>query len=136
MRHPDSALKAAIKESNPFKCLQHMHARTHACFAPAVAVHPEDARYAAFVGRECTVPGGGGRRVRVVADAYVDREFGTGALKITPGGCCTMSCVGEACKVVGWPWVGRGLRGRGLWDLRYGAGWGHDKARYLWAGLT
>jgi len=27
----------------------------------------------------------GGRRIRVIADDYVDREFGTGALKITPG---------------------------------------------------
>jgi valyl-tRNA synthetase len=51
----------------------------------AVAVHPEDARYASLVGRECEVPMGGGRRIKVIADEYVDREFGTGALKITPG---------------------------------------------------
>lgn len=51
----------------------------------AVAVHPEDPRYASLVGRECEVPMGGGRRIKVIADEYVDREFGTGALKITPG---------------------------------------------------
>jgi hypothetical protein len=36
------------------------------------------------VGREAEVPLSG-RRIRIVADEYVDREFGTGALKITPG---------------------------------------------------
>ena len=50
----------------------------------AVAVHPEDARYARFVGKEVMVPILG-RKIPVVADAYVEREFGTGALKITPG---------------------------------------------------
>jgi len=51
----------------------------------AVAVHPDDPRYARFVGRRCVVPLTGGRRVPIIADAYVDREFGTGALKVTPG---------------------------------------------------
>ncbi|KAF5828074.1 tRNA synthetases class I-domain-containing protein [Dunaliella salina] len=50
----------------------------------AVAVHPEDPRYKHLVGRECVVPMVG-RRIKVLADEYVDREFGTGALKITPG---------------------------------------------------
>lgn len=50
----------------------------------AVAVHPEDVRYAAMVGKEVEVPMSGGRRIPVVADTYVDMEFGTGALKITP----------------------------------------------------
>jgi len=50
----------------------------------AVAVHPEDARYARFVGKEVMVPILG-RKIPVVADDYVEREFGTGALKITPG---------------------------------------------------
>lgn len=49
----------------------------------AVAVHPEDERYAAMVGREVLLPGVG-RCVPIVADEYVDREFGTGAVKITP----------------------------------------------------
>ncbi|EIE27636.1 valyl-tRNA synthetase [Coccomyxa subellipsoidea C-169] len=51
----------------------------------AVAVHPEDERYKHLVGRECEVPMSGGRRIPIIADTYVDREFGTGALKITPG---------------------------------------------------
>ncbi len=50
----------------------------------AVAVHPEDERYNKFVGKMAIVPILG-REVPVIADDYVDREFGTGALKITPG---------------------------------------------------
>jgi valyl-tRNA synthetase len=50
----------------------------------AVLVHPEDARYGALVGRAAEVPMSGGRRVPIVADGYVDREFGTGVLKVTP----------------------------------------------------
>ena len=49
----------------------------------AVCVHPEDPRYAAFVGRRVRVPMTG-RTIPVIADDYVDMEFGTGALKITP----------------------------------------------------
>jgi valyl-tRNA synthetase len=50
----------------------------------AVAVHPEDLRYKKYVGRKVIVPILG-RQIPVIADEYVDREFGTGALKITPG---------------------------------------------------
>ncbi len=50
----------------------------------AVAVHPEDERYQHLIGQLCLVPILG-RQVPVIADPYVDREFGTGALKITPG---------------------------------------------------
>ncbi|MGD0272946.1 MAG: valine--tRNA ligase [Gaiellaceae bacterium] len=50
----------------------------------AVAVHPDDERYKAFIGKEVVVPFVD-RRVRVIADEHVDPEFGTGALKITPG---------------------------------------------------
>lgn len=50
----------------------------------AVAVHPEDPRFAQFIGKECSVPFTD-RRIPIVADEAVDREFGTGALKITPG---------------------------------------------------
>ena len=50
----------------------------------AVAVHPEDERYTAYVGKTVIVPILG-REIPVIADSYVDREFGTGALKITPG---------------------------------------------------
>jgi valyl-tRNA synthetase len=49
----------------------------------AVAVHPEDERYAALVGAEVDLPLTG-RRIPVMADDFVDPEFGTGAVKITP----------------------------------------------------
>lgn len=51
----------------------------------AVAVHPEDPRYAHLIGKQAEVPFSGGRKIPILADEYVDREFGTGALKITPG---------------------------------------------------
>ncbi len=50
----------------------------------AVAVNPDDGRYADLVGRHCVLPLVG-RRLPIVADEHVDPEFGTGALKITPG---------------------------------------------------
>jgi len=50
----------------------------------AVAVHPDDARYRHLLGEEAIVPVVG-RRVPIIADERVDPEFGTGALKITPG---------------------------------------------------
>ncbi|HEY1013033.1 MAG TPA: valine--tRNA ligase [Herpetosiphonaceae bacterium] len=50
----------------------------------AIAVHPEDERYAALVGRSVVLPALG-RQIPIIADSYVEREFGTGALKITPG---------------------------------------------------
>src|SRR6476620_9231374 len=50
----------------------------------AVAVHPDDERYRHLVGREVIVPWTE-NRVPVIADERVEREFGTGALKITPG---------------------------------------------------
>lgn len=49
----------------------------------AIAVHPEDERYAHLIGQRVLVPLIG-REIPVIADTYVDREFGTGALKITP----------------------------------------------------
>ena len=50
----------------------------------AVAVHPEDERYRRYIGRKVIVPILG-RLIPVIADEYVDREFGGGALKVTPG---------------------------------------------------
>ena len=50
----------------------------------AVAVHPDDKRYRALVGSQVIVPYVE-RRVPVIADERADPEFGTGALKITPG---------------------------------------------------
>ena len=49
----------------------------------AIAVHPEDERYAHLVGKTVILPLVG-REIPVVADDYVEREFGTGAVKITP----------------------------------------------------
>ena len=50
----------------------------------AVAVNPDDERYGSLVGGHVTLPLVG-RRLPVIADEHVDVEFGTGALKITPG---------------------------------------------------
>ena len=50
----------------------------------AVAVHPEDERYQKYIGRKVIVPILG-RHIPVIADDFVDREFGGGALKVTPG---------------------------------------------------
>ena len=49
----------------------------------AIAVNPEDERYKDFVGKTVTLPIVG-REIPVVADSYVDMEFGTGVVKITP----------------------------------------------------
>lgn len=49
----------------------------------AVAVHPEDERFMNLVGKKAVVPMLD-REIPVISDEYVDREFGTGALKITP----------------------------------------------------
>ncbi len=50
----------------------------------AVAVHPDDERYAGFVGQEVRLPLTD-RTLPVIADEYVKTDFGTGCLKITPG---------------------------------------------------
>jgi valyl-tRNA synthetase len=50
----------------------------------AVAVSPDDERYRDLVGQYCVLPLVG-RRLPIIADEHVDPEFGTGALKITPG---------------------------------------------------
>src|SRR3954466_10370084 len=50
----------------------------------AIAVNPSDERYSRLIGEAATLPLVG-RRLPIIADDYVDPEFGTGALKITPG---------------------------------------------------
>ena len=50
----------------------------------AVAVNPSDARYKKYIGKKVSLPFVG-RKIPVIADTYVDKEFGTGCLKITPG---------------------------------------------------
>lgn len=49
----------------------------------AVAVHPDDERYRAYVGKQLILPIVG-RLIPVIADSYVDPSFGTGAVKVTP----------------------------------------------------
>jgi len=50
----------------------------------AIAVHPDDERYARLVGEKAILPLVG-RKLKIIADEYVKPDFGTGALKITPG---------------------------------------------------
>ena len=49
----------------------------------AIAVNPEDERYTDLVGKTCILPLVN-KEIPIIADAYVDKEFGTGAVKITP----------------------------------------------------
>jgi len=49
----------------------------------AVAVHPEDPRYQAFIGKQIKLPITG-RLIPIIADDYVEQDFGTGCVKITP----------------------------------------------------
>ncbi len=50
----------------------------------AIAVHPEDERYRRLIGETAILPLVG-RKLKIIADEYVKPEFGTGALKVTPG---------------------------------------------------
>ncbi len=50
----------------------------------AIAVHPNDERYAAFIGRRVWLPPLFDRAIPILADEAVDPEFGTGAVKVTP----------------------------------------------------
>ena len=49
----------------------------------AIMVHPDDERYQKYIGREVYIAGTD-RKIPVIADSYVDREFGTGVVKVTP----------------------------------------------------
>jgi valyl-tRNA synthetase len=60
----------------------------------AIAVHPEDERYAHLVGKTVVVPLAG-REIPIVADDAVERDFGTGAVKITPAHDPTDNAIGE-----------------------------------------
>ena len=86
----------------------------------ALAIHPDDDRYQKFVGKNVVVPILG-REIPVIEDEYVDRQFGTGALKITPGhdpndyniaqrhGLATISILDERARVTqeGGPYAGQ-----------------------------
>lgn len=49
----------------------------------ALMVHPDDSRYQAYIGKEVYIPGTN-VKIPVISDAYVDREFGSGVVKVTP----------------------------------------------------
>lgn len=49
----------------------------------ALMVHPEDKRYQKYIGKSVYIPGTK-RALPVIADLYVDQEFGTGVVKVTP----------------------------------------------------
>ena len=49
----------------------------------AIAVHPDDKKYSELIGKTVMIPLSG-RQIPIIADEYVDRNFGTGAVKITP----------------------------------------------------
>ncbi len=50
----------------------------------AIAVHPDDPRYAGWLGKKVRRPLGPAAEIPIIADAAIDREFGSGALKVTP----------------------------------------------------
>ena len=65
----------------------------------AVAVHPEDERYSHLVGKTVILPLMN-REIPVIADSYVEKDFGTGVVKITPAhdrmtlkSACDMICL-------------------------------------------
>ena len=64
----------------------------------AVMVHPEDERYQALIGKHVTLPLVG-REIPVIADDYVDREFGTGVVKVTPAHDANDYAVGQRHKL-------------------------------------
>ena len=49
----------------------------------AIAVHPSDKKYSELIGKTVMIPLSG-RQIPIIADEYVDKSFGTGAVKITP----------------------------------------------------
>lgn len=65
----------------------------------AVAVHPEDERYQHLIGKHVQLPLTD-RRIPIIADTYVDREFGTGCVKITPAHDFNDYAVGQRHKLV------------------------------------
>lgn len=64
----------------------------------AVAVHPDDPRYASLIGQNVIVPIAN-RAIPVIADTYVEKDFGTGVVKITPAHDMNDFAVGERHKL-------------------------------------
>jgi valyl-tRNA synthetase len=87
VEHEDQAghfyhFRYPVKNSDEYVCLATTRPETMLGDA-AVAVHPEDERYKHLVGKTVVLPIVG-REIPVIADEYVDPEFGTGVVKITP----------------------------------------------------
>ncbi|MDE6182203.1 MAG: valine--tRNA ligase, partial [Eubacteriales bacterium] len=75
-------IKYPIKDSNEF--LQFATTRPETMLGDtAIAVNPEDDRYKHLIGKTCVIPFVN-REIPIIADSYVDMEFGTGVVKITP----------------------------------------------------
>ncbi len=75
-------IKYPIKDSDRFLVIATTRPETM-LGDTAVAVNPEDERYSDLVGKTLILPLVG-REIPIIADSYVDKEFGTGAVKITP----------------------------------------------------
>jgi len=75
-------IKYPLKEDNEYLTIATTRPETM-LGDTAVAVHPDDERYTQFIGKTAILPVAE-RELLIIADEYVDREFGTGALKITP----------------------------------------------------
>lgn len=75
-------IKYPVKDSNEYIVIATSRPETMLADV-AVAVHPEDERYKHLIGKTLILPLVG-REITVIADDYVEKEFGTGALKITP----------------------------------------------------
>lgn len=75
-------IRYPLKDSNQFITVATTRPETMLGDA-AIAVHPDDQRYKNLVGRKVILPLMG-REIPIIADDFVDREFGTGAVKVTP----------------------------------------------------
>ncbi len=76
-------IKYPIKDSNDYLTIATVRPETM-LGDTAVAVHPEDERYKKYIGKIAILPIME-REIPIISDKYVETEFGTGALKITPG---------------------------------------------------
>ena len=95
----------------------------------AVAVNPNDYKYKDLIGKKCVIPLTG-REIPIIADEYVDKSFGTGALKITPAhdpndfevgkrhGLKSIKVIDEQGKMIACAEVHPELHGRDRYDAR------------------
>lgn len=95
----------------------------------AIAVHPDDERYQHLIGQQVALPLTG-RTIPVLGDTYVERDFGTGVLKITPAhdpndfevgkrhGLTPLLCLDEAGKVMMHDFIPESVRGLDRFEAR------------------